>query len=375
MLTNKGSSHVVRNRRRDAIPARQRNIPSEDELKACATLFQTDGEATEIFGHVYAAKNPSWDLIKIGSCGCLEARERSLSGANVPYPFKMIASFPALNPRSLEREIHLLFDEQRPHLETSENSTLKKEFFMIEEPDIIKFFAEKAKSSVESMKVIDIANFTKDLSQDNFSQYENFCNYMECSGSMLSKAERPAWMRSAATLRELLNAHERARRATASSGGAPPPSSSPCESRAGTPASSAGTASGTFDPLQLPAALVAACNFDAEAFARRIAFWHQAPEPIYPPEMHAGGQTQGVRGGGGCRDRALPESRIRRPRGLNAARAHPRPVSHPLSRPPKPAAAPPPPSHPQALPAGAGGKTVFKAVYSGLSAEQKADNF
>ena len=60
-------------------------------------------------------------------------RVRELAGAGVPEPFEVVAAVPSTNPFALEREVHKHYDSVRKY-------GMKKEFFLVDEDDIVAYF-------------------------------------------------------------------------------------------------------------------------------------------------------------------------------------------------------------------------------------------
>ena len=86
-------------------------------------------------GYVYVAKNRFFGpLHKIGATmRTPQIRVRELAGAGVPEPFEIVASIPSTNPFALEREIHAHYDSVRKY-------GMKKEFFLVDEDDVVAYF-------------------------------------------------------------------------------------------------------------------------------------------------------------------------------------------------------------------------------------------
>ena len=94
-----------------------------------------DQSAGPRIGYVYVARNPLFGpLHKIGATmRTPQIRVRELSGTGVPEPFEVVASIPSTNPFALEREIHAHYASVRKY-------GMKKEFFLVEEADIVAYF-------------------------------------------------------------------------------------------------------------------------------------------------------------------------------------------------------------------------------------------
>ena len=277
---------------------------STEELSLIENMFKHGDEIEDFrFGYVYAASNPSWDYIKIGCCKNLQNREKSLSGANVPHGFQIIASCPTFYPKDLERDIHRHFEAQRPFLETSAGSGIKKEFFLISKEEAQEYFRMIFNRAKESLKSIDMELATEALNTDNISEFEACYEVMEETMPKLTNREKEAWIMQMGTLRRILNSFEHEGQTsvpdlTIAECSSPSPSDrrDHKDLRIATPADA--TRQNDFKASDLPVEFLSTCNFDVAAFVDRLNFYHERAgrEPAdfcEVPELLAGGQTQG----------------------------------------------------------------------------------